>query len=219
MAKREETDVLKDAIQSVVNEIHTAIPGKIESYDPSTKKAKVKPLIKRWFYDGSLLSLPVIVDVPVIFPGTKDFILHFPLKSGDGVLILFSERSMEYFLSNNMTDSEPGDPRTYDINDAIAIPGLFSFGSPGKVASGNAEVEILYKNASIKIDDSGNVKINGDSKNFVTHAELDAALQTFMTALNLHMHPTATPGPPSPPATPMSLDISAAKANTVKTGG
>lgn len=217
--ERNETDILTNAIQAEINEIHTAIPGKIESYDPATKKANVKPLIKKWFADGSFMPLPVIVDVPVIFPGSSDFVLSFPLKAGDGVLIIFSERSMEYWLSNAMTDSEPGDPRKYDLNDAVCIPGLFSFGQPGKVGNGT-DVEILYKNASIKIDDSGNVKINGEARNFVTHAELNTALQSFMTGLNLHIHSGVTTGPgvSGPPGTPMSLDITAAKTNTVKTG-
>lgn len=75
------------------------------------------------------------------------------------------------------------------------------------------------KQAEIKLDTSGNIEMNGDSKRFVTHAELDAALQTFITALNLHTHPTAATGPPSPPTASMSIDISAAETTTIKTGG
>jgi phage baseplate assembly protein gpV len=67
--------------------------------------------------------------------------------------------------------------------------------------------------------DAESVAVNGDSKAFVTHAELDAALQAFMQALNLHTHPTAASGPPSPPTVSMSLDISGAATTTVKTGG
>lgn len=62
------------------------------------------------------------------------------------------------------------------------------------------------------------IELNGNSKDFVTHAELNTALQTFITALNLHVHPTAATGPPSPPTTGMSLDISTAKATKIKTG-
>ena len=73
--------------------------------------------------------------------------------------------------------------------------------------------------ATIKLDTDGNIEVNGNSKRFVTYKELDTALQTFKTALNLHVHPTAATGPPSPPTTPMSIDISAAETTTVKTGG
>lgn len=66
----------------------------------------------------------------------------------------------------------------------------------------------------------GDVELNGNSKAFVTHAELDSALQTFITALNLHVHTSSIAGSPSsPPVTPMTLNIAAAATTTVKTGG
>lgn len=73
--------------------------------------------------------------------------------------------------------------------------------------------------ALLKLTADGKIYLNGDSKSFVTHAELDLALQNFITALNLHTHPTAAVGPPSPPTAPMSLDISGATTTTIKTGG
>ena len=73
--------------------------------------------------------------------------------------------------------------------------------------------------ATIILDVDGNVSMNGDTKRFVTHGELDTALQNFINALNLHTHPTAGTGPPSVPTAPMSLDISAAETTTIKTGG
>jgi phage baseplate assembly protein gpV len=82
----------------------------------------------------------------------------------------------------------------------------------------NSTFDLVIGKAEIKIVD-GNVTINGDSKVFVTWDELNSALQTFKTALNLHTHPTAATGPPSPPTAGMSIDISAAKTTTVKTGG
>ena len=64
------------------------------------------------------------------------------------------------------------------------------------------------------------IELNGSTKNFVTHAELNTALQNFILALNLHIHTGAGPGnPTTPPVTPMSVDISAAATTTIKTGG
>lgn len=75
------------------------------------------------------------------------------------------------------------------------------------------------------VDGFGAVKINGDSKSFVTHAELDTALQAMINQLNMHTHLVASVGAPTGPAsasTPpvtFSIDISAAETTTVKTGG
>lgn len=63
------------------------------------------------------------------------------------------------------------------------------------------------------------IELNGNTKSFVTHAELDTALQGFITALNLHVHATAAVGPPVPPTVPMTLNIASSATTTVKTGG
>jgi hypothetical protein len=133
--------------------VHTCIPGKVESYDPLTKKASVKPLIKMKVNNESL-SYPVINNVPVVFPGSKDVVIAFPLSAGDGCLILFSEQAMENYLSSTGKEVEPGDNRRYSVNDAICIPGLFPFTSPGKTG-GTIGLEIIFKGYKIIINDTG----------------------------------------------------------------
>jgi phage gp45-like len=74
--------------------------------------------------------------------------------------------------------------------------------------------------ALIKLKADGTIELNGNDKRLVTHAELDTALQTFITALNLHTHTSAAAGSPTtPPVASLSLDISAAETETIKTGG
>ncbi len=160
---------LVDGIQMVVDAtlegIRICMPGKIESYDPTTRKADIKPMLKRVYADGDVESLPVITAVPVVWPGGGGGALGFPLSPGDGVLILFGERNMENYLETGK-DSLPADARKFDMSDAIAIPGLnsfkaispfpdnlaayFAFGGGfvkmqpgGKMAIGNAGAELL----------------------------------------------------------------------------
>lgn len=66
------------------------------------------------------------------------------------------------------------------------------------------------------------ININGDSKQLVTHAELDSALQQMLSSINSHTHiTTATVGSSpalgviSPPTTPTTLDISNSKTKTI----
>ena len=64
------------------------------------------------------------------------------------------------------------------------------------------------------------IELNGKDKTFVTHAELNSALQTFITTLMAHVHTSASPGSPtSVPTSPITLDISSAATTTIKTGG
>lgn len=218
-------DVFNAWLDSHLERIHTAIPGKIESYSGhSDRKAKVKPLIKLKTSQGASLTIPPIENVPVIFPSSNTFNLLYPLKKGDNCLIVFSEVGIGNYLNGKgVNDVEPDDLSRFSLTDAICIPGLWPFSStPSSVK------------ATIEVDDSGNVsvdggdiKLNGESKRFVTYSELNTALQTFKTdvlaAINSHVHSGVTTGPgtsgvATPPKT-LSIDISASETQTIKTGG
>lgn len=147
------SDVVQQIIESHMLKVHTCIPGKIESYNPAIKQASVKPLIKLKVNNESL-SYPVINNVPVVFQGTADAVIAFPLSAGDGCLILFSEQSLENYLSSSGNEVEPGDNRRYSVNDAVCIPGLFPFGKPGKTG-GLTGIDVIWKGYKITIDDTG----------------------------------------------------------------
>jgi hypothetical protein len=212
--KQRFSDVVKKIIESYLLKVHTCIPGKIESYEPATKKATVKPLIK-FKVNNETLSYPVIDNVPVVFQGTQNAIITFPISPGDGCLIIFSEQSMENYLSSVGNEVDPGDDRRYSINDAICIPGLFPFGDPGKVSDNNDNLIIEIDNANIRVNGQ-NIELNGNTKRFVTYTELNTALQLMVTAINANFA-TKLNGAGSPGT--VTLDISAAETQTIKTGG
>jgi len=70
--------------------------------------------------------------------------------------------------------------------------------------------------ARIDLDASGNIKLNGDTKRLVTYAELNTALQALVTAINTAFASKLDGG--GTPGT-LSLDISAAETQTIRTGG
>jgi len=89
--------------------------------------------------------------------------------------------------------------------------------------TGITSIEHENGTTKIQIDASGNIKIdgaaiqlNGSSKLLVTHAELDTALQSMVTAINGALA-TKKDEPGSPGS--VTVDISAAKTTTLKTGG
>lgn len=117
-------EIIENIAQDKVNNIHTALPAIITSYNANTNLATVKPTGKYKTADYRSLEMPEIYNVPVVFPrslgGTAG--ITFPIQTGDGCLIVFSENQLDDFLSN--TDSD--DPRKFDLNDAICIPGLYA---------------------------------------------------------------------------------------------
>jgi hypothetical protein len=106
--------------------------------------------------------MPVINNVPVIWPRTSLGSISFPLTHGDGVLLIFSERSLDEWLSNGGALA-PNDPRQFDLSDAIAIPGLFSFATQMPSTVNNTDFVINFKNEQIIIRDNGDIEVGKNS--------------------------------------------------------
>lgn len=158
MNRNEQAQVLIDMTKKEIANIHTAAPGTILSYDSGSGLARVQSSLKFKVPDGRTLDMPVIVGVPVIFPSGYggNASVSFPVKAGDGCLLIFAERSIDEWLKGG----ESGDLRKYDLTDAIAIPGLFNFGIPSVQAHPN---DVCMKNGStiLWIEPGGNVHIEG----------------------------------------------------------
>lgn len=101
----------------------------------------------------------------------------------------------------------------------LSITGPETISIDGNATTLSGKTLTIDESDKITVDGSA-IELNGNSKLFVTHAELNTALQLFITALNLHTHTSAASGSPtSPPVAPMTLDITNAKTTTIKTGG
>lgn len=164
--------IVYQMIENRLADLHTAIPGRIETYDKATQKASVKPLLKREYKDGQADEYPVITAVPVVFPGTSNGILHFDLIKGDGCLLIFSERSIDKWLSSGDVVS-PNSRRKHDLSDAIAIPGLYSFNKAGRGESG-----VVLKNGTAKLKLRNNLVALGNDQN-----ELVDLFEQLLTAI------------------------------------
>ena len=166
--------IVNQLIENRLTNVHTAIPGEILSYDKATRKASVKPLINREFKDNTILEYPVITNCPVVFPGTAQGVLHFDLTNGDGCLIVFSERSLDKWLSSGGVVN-PNNRRLHDLSDGVIIPGLYSFNN---VAAG--ESGVVLKNDQIKLKLENNKAALGNSS-----AELLDLFEQTLTALEV----------------------------------
>ncbi len=168
---------LDQAIRAVISErlkgVHTAIPGLIDDFDTDTGRAKVTPALRLKLADGAIIDYPQIVSVPVMFPRSTDFGFTFPIKKGDPVLLVFSERDISRWLRSG-GQVDPLDPRRHDMTDAVAIPGLYPF-SEGTTIGDPDSVEIRYKDASVVIAKDGTVTVDNGSGKWVlkTSGQLD----------------------------------------------
>lgn len=127
-AEREDTREApyRDLLQAARMDIHTAIPGIIQSFDPVRMTCTVQPSIEGAVVapDGraQAVALPLLVDCPVVFPGGGGYVLTFPLKSGDEALIIFAERCIDAWWQSGGVQPA-AEYRLQDLSDGFVIPG------------------------------------------------------------------------------------------------
>lgn len=148
------SDIIGNAIQAVLNNVHTATIGIVQAFDSTTGKAAIQPAINKQFSEGPE-PMPVLYNVPIIFPRGQGFSLSFPVVQGDYVLVVFCERSIDLWKSVG-GQVNPNDYRKFDLSDGIAIPGILPFNSPQTPIDG---FTIEYAGSKIQILPSGDVKI------------------------------------------------------------
>lgn len=171
--------------------MHTCLPGRIVSYDHSLKKATVKPLLNRRIRTGDTFEseeIQPIPSVPVVFPTSGGVGLTYPVKAGDGCLILFSERSLDLWLSTGGVVT-PDDPRKFALSDAICLPGLQPFVS-GDYPVDNDNVRLKQGEAQFVINNDNKLAIGNDAAELLDlFDQLLQALITTTTATSIGNQP------------------------------
>lgn len=116
--KQEFVQAVEDTIHNVMREMHTAMPGKIISYDAGT--VSVQPSLKYQTPDGKKLDYPVLSNVPVVIACGGSATVAFPIRTGDDCLVIIAEQAIDGWLADADDDIE----LKYDLTNAICIPGL-----------------------------------------------------------------------------------------------
>lgn len=123
------TETLRSALEGNQAEIWTALPGIITAFNSDAVTASVQPGIKGKIKteEGQInsVSLPLLVDVPVVFPRGGDFTLTFPVKAGDECLVVFASRCIDDWWQSGK-EGEQIDRRMHDLSDGFALVGPFS---------------------------------------------------------------------------------------------
>ncbi len=209
-------EVLKNAIEQRLVQVHTSMPGVIAKYDPQKQVADVRPAIKRKYPSGEIVELPLLTNVPVAHPRAGKARIHLPLKEGDSVEICFSERSLENWNAKGGI-VDPEDPRKHHLSDAYVKPCLYPSKDPFTVTEPEA-IEIVNGTAEIFIKADGSVSIKGSSlllgdhslSEFVAIAsKVKTEIEALRTWAASHTHPyvdspvgpsVTSPSPSPPPA-------------------
>lgn len=159
------SDLMRRTTRNAAAELHVALPARVLAYDFSRQMASVQPTLRRSYSDGREDDMPILSSVPVVFPRAGGASLTMPVRAGDTVLLVFSERSLDEWLARGGTVT-PEDRRLHALVDAVAIPGLVPFVT-GSLAENNDDVLLTYDGSKVRLKPGGVVEVeSGGTMNF-----------------------------------------------------
>ena len=200
----------KDLIESILSSHYIIDYGFIKKVN-ADKTVDVTHAKQLKTLDGKTLPATVTTGVEVLTIAGAGFSINFDYKKGDKVLLL----GLKDFV-----------PKVEDVTSATETTAYLHYSRetlkaiPLCVFSDDAKVKVEIEAGTMKVTTEKKIELNGNSKQFVTWAELNQALQNLVTALNSHTHSNGNQGSPTGgPIVPMTLDISSSKTTTIVTGG
>lgn len=123
-------------LQSWVNALRVASPGIVTAVDLDAQTVSVKLCLQGKITDESgepqFVELPLLTDVPIVWPRAGGFALTLPVKAGDECLVVFGDQCIDAWWQSGGVQ-KPMDERRHDLSDGFAIFGITS--QPRKLPS------------------------------------------------------------------------------------
>jgi len=151
--------------ETVSNEVHTAMPGQIVSFNAAKCTATVLPKGQFVAGNGKKMNYPQITGVPVVMPysTTANVGVAFPVSKGDPCMIVISEVELDSWKSGAQSKAH----LQFDLSSAMCVPGLLKQSSKA-VKEATAEKSVVISNDStilkVKKDEvyiEGNLTVKG----------------------------------------------------------
>lgn len=169
-------EALRLAINGALNNVWTALPGVVVSVNLEAQTVAVQPTVQGTITDKegnvSDINLPVLPDVPIVWPRAGGFALTFPVKPEDEVLVVFASRCIDAWWQEG-TVSPAMEARTHDLSDGFAI--LAPTSQPKRLVNVSAENVQLRNEAGssvIEIDAAGNIALRTDGTLRITAGQI-----------------------------------------------
>lgn len=200
------------ALQNLQSQMWTAMPAIVQSVNFVAMTCEVQPAIMGVATNNagvqSYINMPLLVDCPITFPSAGGFIMTFPLKPGDEVLVIIASRCIDAWWQSGGVQ-QPMELRMHDLSDGFAIPGPRS--QPrvvSNISSENAQLRSDDGTVYLEITPGGGINlvapsgvtITGDlavtgavtvSETIVATGEITGNL----IPVSAHFHTSVTPGP------------------------
>ena len=171
-----ENQIYENLINEAMFRTRCCIPCIIQSYNNANNTVECQPAVRERIIneDGTIqyVQLPLLINVPVVFPGSANFDIKFPLSKNDECLVFFSDLSIDNFWQKGSVQN-PVEVRRHDLSDGMAIPCMMSM--PRRKVT---------PKASIVVDGNGEITFKGKFGSFT-------GTQIYRS-INTHVHEYAT---------------------------
>lgn len=158
---------LRIAMESHQSHMWTALPGIVTGVDLGAQTLSVQPSIQGSVTapDGTTqaVNLPLLVDVPIVWPRAGGFALTFPIAAGDEVLVVFASRCIDAWWQSGGVGAQ-AEARMHDLSDGFAI--LAPTSQPKKfsgVSSSNVQLRDASGTTYVEITPGGAARVVGAS--------------------------------------------------------
>lgn len=121
---------LGTALDGFQANLWTAIPGIIVDVQPAAMTCSVQPSVQSKYTNPRTqveqwVSLPMLINCPLVFPQGGGFALTFPVVAGDEVLVVFASRCIDLWWQDGGVQPQ-AEVRMHDISDGFALAGVRS---------------------------------------------------------------------------------------------
>lgn len=211
----------RNLIESILASFYICDYGYIKKVNPDKTVDVIHAKMLKTM-NGQSLRPTTTKALEVLTLSCGGFSLQIDYKAGDKVLLL----GLKDYVPKTGSVTIPTETTSYFHYTRETMKAL-----PLCVFDNVAKIKVKAENGTLDVDAANTIKLkgkqkielNGNTKQFVTWAELNTALSSFLQQLTIALTTTQIAGngatQPTWTGLPTSIDISAAKTTTVVTGG
>lgn len=108
-----------------LNEFEGMLPATVVSYDDTTNRAVIKPIVMIGTTSGGKVSRAQVAGIPVYRFGGGGFFMRFPIKPGDFGWLKANDRDVSLVFQRGGLEDWPNTERMHKFSDAMFFPDTF----------------------------------------------------------------------------------------------
>ena len=160
-ANKSANKFFKDLKKNIFDETNVCKIAKVVKFYPETMKVDVLPLPSE---DNAM-----IINVPVVSVRSKDFLIYYPLKPDDKVVLLFVDNDTDNIL---LGEDNKETERGHDVSDCVCLGGITLLNDSLNIEDKESLIIQNIKNtARIIVKKNGDIKIEAKNIELVGMAK------------------------------------------------